>query len=230
VDFVRSLWNLHLHHRRQKVLGGPHNVAHNDIQYGPFHTLHYPDGKPATEIFWREVPYANPAPAYNITPRLQPIRATEAWVRSSIRRSKLGSFLVEWLIKYCRALDDPDLDGSFLKLWSVLELVTNTGFGGHKTTVRRAAFLFEDNAHHRAVLDYLRHCRNQMVHRSETAGEGEHLLNELRTYVEGLLVYLLNHPRLLNSLEEVAAFLDLPRAITESCGFEGRRKAAYPSV
>ena len=46
------------------------------------------------------------------------------------------------LVRYVRALDEPDIEPRLLKLWGLLESVTESGGNDYKETIKRAVFLF----------------------------------------------------------------------------------------
>jgi hypothetical protein len=122
----------------------------------------------------------------------------------------MQSRLTAYLVRYVRALDEPDLSSSFLKLWAVLEDLTATGRSTYDVTIRRASFVLLDRPYHRNVLEYLRTWRNRIVHEGASVDDAEQFINQLNTYVHTLLLFLLRRSDAFSSMEEFGMFLDLP--------------------
>jgi hypothetical protein len=66
-------------------------------------------------------------------------------------KSHLSGLLRRFFVRYVRALDERNLSSAFLKLWSVLEDLTNTGRSRYDLTIRRATFICEDRALRRST-------------------------------------------------------------------------------
>ncbi len=131
-----------------------------------------------------------------------------------IRKSKKLPYkesFEEALLRYNDALDGYDWNNSFIKLWGVLELLTNTLGGPYKTTIQRVAFLYEDYEVVRQSLEILKEYRNSIIHKGIATGDIQVFIYELKGYVEQLLLFLLNSKFNFSSFEEVAEFCDQPR-------------------
>ena len=117
-------------------------------------------------------------------------------------------------MRYTRALDLRDWDTAFLKLWSTLELLTDSSLVSNEVTVKRAAYIYEDVQYARQVLEYLRHYRNRSVHAEASNPAIEPYLYRLKRFVEAPLEFHSQDRADFTSLQEACRFLDLPREQT----------------
>ena len=209
VDRLRATWNLYRNLRRWRTTLGGTGKCVNDVIMGPIHTLHYRDGSAATEMFWMETLPADSSAAKHLDNHTEMV-AFERWVRTRLSKSPAEKSLSELLVRYVRALDENDLTSAFTKLWAVLEDLTATGRSTYDTTIRRTSFIFKDRSYHRAVLEYLRTWRNRVVHEGINAADAELFVNQLKSYVNELFLFLLNRSSKFSTLDEFGQFLDLP--------------------
>jgi hypothetical protein len=114
------------------------------------------------------------------------------------------------LLRYCRALDFYNYETAFLKLWSILELLTDTVGQRYDTTIKRTSFLFANREFHKEVLEHLRFQRNLYVHHSEQSEEAEIILFQLKRYVEKILLFNIFSKYKFQNIQEFASFLSLP--------------------
>jgi hypothetical protein len=192
----------------------------NRIVLEPIQTLHYPSGDLAVRNVWYDPGYIVPLdPLSPSQSEMTKMFAFEERVRRRLlqenRFPKLGGLASEFVIRYCRSLDDGSLHSAFLKLWALLELMTGTKpLEGSDITIRRAVVLFEQPELHKAVLAYIRDQRNRIVHQSEAPDELEELVYRLKMYVEELLHFFVMNPLNLQTRERYMLFLDLPTDVT----------------
>lgn len=212
VDFLRAIWNLsfNLGANFRLSFGSERHKPVNRILPGPFHTLHFPDGKLALEGQWWYTPLLKGARAEQIAQRYNALREFDRLIRKRIDRCSFRDQLTGFLIRYVRALDEPDLTTSFLRLWALLEEITGTAKGSYDVTVRRASFVFEDPQYARVVLGYLRDQRNRIVHKGFQVDDAERLTYELKCFVEALLRFLLDQASKFANIQAFYCLLDLP--------------------
>ena len=214
LNLYRSYLNFsnNLHHPYSFSFGSKREPI-NQILLGPIHTLHNKNGQLATEDLWVEEDYRGPCKAFDPTvvgEYEKKIKLAHDFMRKAKRLAYKESF-EEALLRYNDALDCYDWNNAFIKLWSVLELLTNTLNEPYKTTIRRAAFLYEDYQGAKQSLEILKEYRNSVIHRGGAAGDIEIFIYDLKGYVEGLLLFLLDTKFKFSSFEEVAEFFDQPR-------------------
>jgi len=210
LDLLRAIWNLCVTFGRVRMtMSGRRPV--NEIVLGPIHTLHYPDGKLASDMYWYEPSYRRPVRPFDLCSKLANVRAIERRIRRQLRAAKEGQAWSRALVRYVRAQDDPELENSFLSLWSLLETLTDTLKLSYDRTIRRAAFICRDREFAVQELKHLRMWRNRSVHLGESTDDQETHVYQLKSYVDRLLGFLLLNPdNRRRGHEQIARFLDLP--------------------
>jgi len=214
-DLIRGTWNLTLNHTLIGRIssGRLHSRLEpvNQLLPGPIHTLHEPNGKPATDTFWYE-PSVLPGPfkAIDIQSKWKRIQRLEGGIRKKLASSSYRADIEDGIRAYTRALDATDFNAAFLNLWRLLERLTHSLSDPYKVARKRALFLMNgrDRDFHDQVLKHLTDYRNRAVHAGEETDEIETLVFQLKFYVERLLFFHIynNFP----GMREAAGFLDLP--------------------
>jgi hypothetical protein len=212
LDLLRGIWNLFLNmHTSMRMSNSEQPV--NPIRFGQIHTVHGPDGKLATNTFLHESDFVAPNSVERLTNKWMKLQNFERRVRNRLRQTNPESadFISDAIRRYVRALDEKKLDNSFLKLWSLIELLTGTIAGPYDRTIKRVVFRYQEPDWERQVLELLRDQRNRAVHHMESIEESEKLAYLLKRYVERLLVFHLTWSNRFSSLEECWQYLDMPR-------------------
>lgn len=127
-----------------------------------------------------------------------------------MKRHKYPHVIQNAFIRYTRALDERDWTTAFLKLWSILELLTDTSKANYDTTIKRTAFLYKEREYNIQVLQHLKKYRNLSVHLDMGNSEIETYLYQLKNYVETLLSFHLQNKFNFDTIQEAAEFLSLP--------------------
>ena len=96
-----------------------------------------------------------------------------AFFRRRLRKHKYPDIIRESIIRYTRSLDERILPTAFIKLWGVLELLTDTVGASYEATIKRTAFIFKERDYHFQVLQHLRKYRNSSVHMDSENSEVE---------------------------------------------------------
>ena len=213
LDLIRGIWNWLLNKRyssRMSWAGKPEPV--NNIILGPIHTLHKPSGElAATEVWWYEPNYLGAIRPFNPKQtEIDGISKSFTYVKKTLNKHKYPQVVQNAIIRYTRALDERDWTTAFLKLWSVLELLTDTGKASYDTTVKRTIFLYQEREYHFQVLQHLKKYRNSSIHLDKGNSEIETYLYQLKNYVETLIGFHLNNKYGFESIQEAAEFLGLP--------------------
>lgn len=216
IDFLRGIWNWSINRQQYSRFswgGLPKPV--NKIILGPIHTLHESNGKIAAERhWWYEPTYLGPIKNYSINrEELERLYKSLEFVKSKIKNHKYPIPIKNAFIRYTRALDYRDWSVAFLKMWGIIELLTDATNKSNEIAVKRAAFLFSDREYTFQLLTQLREFRNSSVHYDKENSEIEAYLYQIKFYVENLIGYHLNNN--FDSLEEAAEFLDSPYQIEE---------------
>lgn len=215
VDVIRGIWNLCYNRRKQMRISSGRRYPVNNISFGPLHTIHYPNGKLATESWFYETGYIGPLKAFDMQ-KLGGLYEFQNNVRKLLKRNKLKNQMEIALRKYTQALDISDYESSFLRLWGLLEFLTNTNENeSHKDTVKRASFFFKEIEYARQILNHLRDHRNKSVHTGESNQNIETLLYQLKKIVEIVLEFQIVNRFNFSSRGEWTQFMSLPENISE---------------
>lgn len=211
LDLVRGTWNLFYNRANTSRISSGKPKPVNKVVLGPVHTLHYPNGKLVSEkTFWYEHRYYGAVKPYDPSDKIEDMNTFRRNVRNSLAKKKSAycAELERAIIQYSRALDDRDWYNAFLRLWVVLESLTNIQYGSYEPIIKRVSFLFEDSDYCKQVLKHLIDGRNKIVHESAEHTAIEAYLYQLKRFIDKLLMFHLSHE--FRSLGEACQFLDLP--------------------
>ena len=210
IDLMRASWNLAIN--RGKIWryssGSPSPV--NEIRLSPFHTVHDSTGTLATETYWYDPGYAKPASLYSDKPQFSGLQEFAKKIRVKLAQLPYRQDIESALIRYVRALDSADLNDTFLRLWSLLEYLTDSGHDPYKVAIRRAVFMFKDRERAQLVLTHLTQHRNRFVHAGSDSNEIESLVFLLKRHVDSLMLFHLVNSFGFTTRGEAAKFMDLP--------------------
>jgi len=214
LDLIRGFLNLSINSMRGHSFSvGMRREPINQIVLAPMHTLHEQSGKLATEMYWYQEDYIEPVRVFYepVVSRFEKVVDFVQKMRSRLSKCNYRRDIEDAVVRYNDALDSRDWNTGYIKLWSVLELLTNTLKNSYETTIRRAAFIYEDYANACQLLLLLRDFRNELVHRGSYKTTIEVFIDDLRQFVQQLLFFLIFNRFKFESLGEVADFFDQPR-------------------
>lgn len=200
LDLLRSMWNISLNLSKYMWFPDMELQPINQIITGPIHSLHDPQGNHIEDRYWYDRNYPRRFLPKHID--LVNIRATERQVQGLRKNHKYQNEIDRSLIRYCRALDYPDLHTSFVKLWGLLEYLT--GSERIEDIAKRTAFLYAENELVRQKLIYLRKYRNESVHSDIDSSEILKLVYQMMHFVELLIFFHLKNKMGFNSVKEAA--------------------------
>lgn len=154
LDFHRGMWNYALTQSTiSRSSGSPQPLG--DIGLGRVHTIHRATGAAVGGTFWYQTSFT-PQPVVDVRRDWERVIDIAAVVRRKSRQDGYGAELREVFVRYTRALDGVDFDSTFLKLWSLLELLTATTSARYDQTINRALFVFQEQELNRVLLEHLR--------------------------------------------------------------------------
>jgi len=217
LDLIRGVWNLQENWRHRIRWSSGRREPVNKILLGPLHTLHDTRGREVTSIWWYEPKYSGAVRVFRLTDdNIQKMYTFLKGTQKRLSKLPYREQMEEAIIRYTRALDERDWEGSFLRLWGVLELLTGNP-DTYKVIIRRVSWLFGEgeNEYHKQVLHHLKEYRNGIVHYDESSHAAETYLYQLKYYVEVLIRFHLWNRFGFKSLEEVWEFLDMPTQVEE---------------
>lgn len=212
LDLIRAIWNL-FYNRRQpfRISFGGIPKPINKIITGPIHTLHKTNGElSASEMWWYDPSFVEPVTVQNIHPDFDKINAFTRLVRRQLSKICYSNVIEDALRRYGRSLDERDWNNAYLRLWSLLELLTNTLHESYDATIRRAAFVFEERDYYFQILQQLRDYRNSFVHHGTSDSSIESYMYQLKNIVEAILWFHLGNSFRFASMQEAAEFMSLP--------------------
>jgi hypothetical protein len=215
IDFIRGIWNFFYNRGQFRVSLNSRNPV-NSISFGPLHTTHHPNGKLATKTWLYETGYMGPLRAFDLKNKEEDLYKFQNKVRMLLRKNKLKNRMEAALRRYAQALDIRDWESSYLRLWGLLEYLTNTNENeSHKDTVKRTSFFFKERDYARQVLNHLRDHRNRAVHTGKSNQNIETLLYQLKEFVEAMLEFQIVNKFNFSSHEELTQFMNLPEDVEE---------------
>jgi hypothetical protein len=215
INFIRGIWNLFLNGAARSLIHFDDfklkTKPYNKILLGPVHTIHYPDGRLASDIFWYEINNIYPDRPVDLQRQWSKLKTFEHKIRKLVNKCNYQSKLKYAFIKYSKALDERNPDNRFLQLWSLLEFLTNTiKERGYDETVKRTSFFWKERAYHKQILNHLRNYRNNIAHRSFSSDQNYEYVFQLERYIETLLFYHIYKGQNFQNFEEACRFLQLP--------------------
>ncbi|MCP4158612.1 MAG: hypothetical protein GY760_00945 [Deltaproteobacteria bacterium] len=213
LDFIRGIWNYTINSNNGKrfTLGIPKRI--NNINLGPYQTMHQSDGSIATNSFWYSNFIGQEPHSLSKTvffKNYQKCKYNEKSFRRIIKKSKLGHFLKESFVRYANALDSDDMTVTFQHLWSLLEFLTLTGKDNYKVTIKRASLPFVEREYVYNVLEQFRDKRNKIIHRGKEFDSSEHDAYLLMSFINKYLSFIINNFKNFSSEEHLKNLLSLP--------------------
>jgi len=216
IDIIRGIWNLFYNRGQFRISSGGRRDPVNNIAFGPLHTIHFPNGKLASESWLYETGYFGPLKTFDMKNKLDDLYKFQSNARKLLKKSKFKNHIETALRKYAQALDIRDLESSYLRLWGLLEYLTNTNENeSHKDTVKRTSFFFQEREYAQQVLNHLRDHRNRSVHTGGSNQNIETLLYQLKNFVEVVLEFQIANRFNFSSREEFTQFMNLPEDVSE---------------
>lgn len=210
IDLLRASWNLSLNRGKAWRHSGGRPLPVNDIRLSPFHTVHEATGALAIETYWYDPGYAKPATLYSDKSRFLGLQEFAKNLRVRLMQLPYRQEIEAALVRYVRALDAADLNDAFLRLWSLLEYLTDSGHDPYKVAIRRSSFMFQDRERAQLVLAHLTQHRNRFVHAGSDSDEIESLVYLLKRHVDSLMLFHLGNSIGFATRAEAAKFMDLP--------------------
>ena len=212
LEVLRGIWNYENNRGTISIIrigGSGKWELLNKIRRGPVDTVHLPDGSLATREWW-QIPTSQPCEPRNLSDCWPQMRKTTRWCLRLYKQIPYHEEATAMWLRYAHALDDPDPEGCFLKLWSLLELVTGTKSANYDEMVRRTLFVCQDRELHQLILEHLREQRNALVHSDDGNPRVHECIFQLKRYVEEFIrLHLVLHGRF-KTTSEFGEFLSLP--------------------
>ncbi|AFY38390.1 hypothetical protein Lepto7376_2092 [[Leptolyngbya] sp. PCC 7376] len=210
LDLQRSIWLLN----HYAVFQSPETTREpvNQIRLGHVHTIHGSDGEASQMYIWYEPNFVEAKLFKPSESDLFNDNTTKIWAKIKQLEPKYQCRLKDALIRYVRALDEPDPTIAVMKLWGALEQLTNTGnYADYDALIRRVSFVFEEREYHRQLLESIREYRNQSIHSGEESESAKQYARFLQFYFCRFVMFHLRVAGKFESLSDINDFLDLPK-------------------
>lgn len=212
INLLRGVWNLLATYKSANwsLSIFPQRTWIGKVHTGPIHTLHKHDGSLETELYWLEPDYLEDAALFKPRDGWERVEAGRNNLCKLIAKSPFKQDLIVLLTRYATALDQGNLDVSFLMLWSLLERITDTVGANYDLTIERAISMYSDRSSCKQLLNQMRNRRNQFVHSARSTTDRDQFCYTLKSFVDGHLVELIYNNFNVNSIAEYGQFLSLP--------------------
>lgn len=215
LSLLRGLWNLLATYGSWTIsMGSKKQKSIGVIQTGPLHTLHRLDGTSVDDIYWYEPDFVEPRKLFEPNMGWTSIEKNRRLAMRRISRLPFKDDLEHLIIRYTAALDSTNLSVAFLQMWSILEKLTDTTMH-YDDTIQRAVWWFKDHHLAKELLESVRCCRNEYVHRARTKDDQDQIAFLVKAFVEPHLVHLIRNEFRVASLAEYGQCLALSRDITQ---------------
>jgi hypothetical protein len=211
IDIIRGIWNYSINRRVSSRMTFGLQDPINMIRLGPTLTLHFSNGKLACEQFWHELNYYQKSSTWDVAHRWQYISKEFLFIRKALKKLPYRNQFNKMFIRYTRALDSDDYETSYLKLWPLLEYLTDTINSNYDKTISRALFFYRDDVLSKELIEHLRLFRNKTVHTGETNRDLVPLLFQIKRIIERIIWFHLKLAGKFDTIEEFGKFLDLSK-------------------
>lgn len=211
INLFRAFLCLELNSNLTISFGSGEPKPINRIRLGKYHSLHFKDGKLATETIWYE--------PHHIVPDLYKIKDKERTVlgkniRFLVKQIETLPFkkaMLKALIRFANAFDHTDHHSTIVMAWASLESLATSGKEQSSDKIsKRCSFLFQDPYFHRQIIEHIRLYRNSNVHHGVESNDPTTICYQLQRYFRTLVYFYLRNASLFSTQEEANSFLDLP--------------------
>jgi hypothetical protein len=209
-NHLRAIWNLVATFRTWNMFYDP-SVRLAVIHLGPVHTLHVPSTCAPQKQFWYEPDYTGDQKIFAPPSDWQKIEGDRRSIMKKLQELKYADDILDILGRYLAALDSPNLSTALLHMWGILEKITCTVGASYDETIRRASRLFNRPEIVRDQLEAVRTRRNQFVHAAGASDDASLIARVVKSFVDPHLIQLVFNDFGVDSLEEYAECLSLPR-------------------
>lgn len=211
INVFRALYNLLIAYHRVTIHESVPELKPNCcIANGPFLFLKYKTGKISDTVhFYPD--FRNDVQHVEITRKLERVERLPVFAKKALQTSKFSEVLPDILDRYITALDRRTYEDSYLRLWSLLEFITDTSSPGsnHETTVKRASGIYKDKERTQYLINSLREIRNGLVHESTSDKISSVITGHLKNIVEDHIIRLIHNPFNVSNRQEYGEVLQL---------------------
>lgn len=213
LDVYRGILCLEANKSLEISFGGNAHKPINLIRLGSFQTLHHATGKAASEAVWYE-PQFRKEKIYRFK-KPEVVRKNVRYALRRIKISPFGKVIADSLVRYVGALDEPDPNTAFIRLWGAFEMLLTPKIADYDALIERCCFIFHEADYHRQVLLHLREYRNASIHAGHQTNQAKTNCFLLQSYYRYLFWFLIEKSLSYRSLSELHEFLSLPQDVNQ---------------
>ncbi|MBJ2225781.1 hypothetical protein I6U33_05190 [Pseudomonas carnis] len=208
MDIVRSLLQVGFVKNMQLLSNNKEHEypTKSIIQYGQAHTLHFPNGKSASDNFWYEPNYKK-INAISLRSPDRTYKELSHRVRQ-LNKSPYYEHCLSIISSYADATDSKDTELRFMKLWVTLEKLTITD--NSEKIAKRVAFFYEERALYERLMESLRCSRNTHIHGGNKPINIEQKNFQLCQIIDHLIKFTLANAFKLSSRQEIQDLISFP--------------------
>lgn len=211
VSQLIGLWTLITTYGRFSIRFG--NVGNSKplgaITTGPVHSLHEMNGSLANEnVFWRNKRIDEDLGIFHHTP-WKDVEDRRKSLCKKLDRLPYRAEMGQIIARYTEAMEQPEHEIAFLKLWSLLEKITDS-IGDYEKTIERGSWFMANRSVSRNLLSAMRVYRNRYVHSSMQKCEPEQAAYIIKGYVDIHILNLIQNRYKIERMEDYAKLLSLP--------------------
>jgi len=209
LDYVRGIFNLYSCYRSSRMSFSLPAPINKICRY-PYHSLHSPSGHRTSDYYWFDNNYSDRVSAFDVSSKFDDIKKFYIHTSKQIMATNQKTYFKGILSMFCNALDNSDMNNSFMSLWALLESLTRTKEKTYDVTIRRLLFNFKDKELMNIKLEEFRKRRNQAVHTNREVNDAEYCAHELMNIATEYILFCINAYQKVSSHEEFAAVIDCP--------------------
>lgn len=208
IDFIRGIFSFFANPSMSISLLAGKKKGINRIRLGGLHSVHYEDGALASKEYWYEPDYTPRTPYTFNHEKLKKIALKVRKIIRRIEQIQGGDKIKDGIIRYVRALDEPNNDHLIIKLWGALEATVGEN-DKSDIIVKRCSYLYKDQEHVRQVLEIAKVYRNRNVHGNHSSNLADQIGHHLHSIFTNLVLFYVGSKDLV-SVSEANSFLDSP--------------------
>lgn len=208
IDFIRGILSFFANPGMSISLIPGKKKGINRIRLGGLHSVHYEDGTVASEEYWYEPDYTPRVPYIFKTEKLKHIGLNVRKITRRIEKIHGGEKIKDGIIRYVRALDEPNNDHLIIKLWGALEATVGEN-DKSDIIVKRCSYLYKEQEHVRQILEIAKVYRNRNVHGNHSSNLADQIGHHLHSVFTHLVLFYVGSKDLV-SVSEANSFLDSP--------------------
>lgn len=177
----------------------------NEIRLGHSHTLHHENGKSVKPHSWFEpgFVFSKPHKCKEINKKSYDI------ILKKISLSKYRDILINALLIYVKALDEPDHTVALSLLWNSIDKLLNQNMGNYEEIPKRVKKIFGENSRYIDIVEGIRLIRNTYVHDAISNKQSKFYCLALRVLFKKIFFFHIKFIPSGTNFDDALAIIDL---------------------